>query len=756
MDNKYNVYLDMENFTPAPVDLLIAYYKANLEDIFSLYEGYQVKNVVVRRADKKVCAIQLANDLFVRAAAPSKGTDIAGLGYPVIEVDRMEWTINTELSKPCGSESDIRMESTTSKMEELYQQYRYMFSNWIAGPQAATGRTLLQEILFQGGLPDYEKRKRLEIVFGSLLRRWLVPDAEPWELPETFLRKDCRVLDEGSCTGSCAWKKAEGRCGLHVDAMVTIGTDKKVDRVVSTPDLFSYRLMDELIRFPQRRKELRSLGVKKLRAITGPIRTGDQYIIPENSTTWINLLRMDWMPKDAPKFYEEMASETLPEEPVKGPGLPTDLAALLGPNPYKLWTAKDDASLAKVLSVPLTDLAIEPGTVTIPKAALEAYVDLAGTSVGIVDVATGSISFVRAKENQNRAIVIVYLADGFGLLTEKPGSPYVSVERMPATLLSKWDTVKTVKLVRKKVATVPTSVSVTKASAPPPVVPTLIETTVKPESAVPLSKVGDLFVETKKSEESVPSPSVTSTSVETPSVGIKASAKLVRKKPAALSTIQEASTSLELLPSIAKVASAYGTELPSLKSPVEPVPSESVKASIKPSLSLPPPPEVSIKPSLSLPPPPMKTSLSLPPPTKTSLSLPPPPEVSIKPSIPTTLSVKPQIEPSTVASAKPPSVKLSLSLPPPPKSLLPSVKPSTATTTIATTSVPSVKPPATILPQEEEEEEELLVPNEEEETLAPPVSKPVTKPASKTATNQRSRANSGNSVGSENYLKAFD
>jgi hypothetical protein len=171
MDNKYNVYLDMENFTPAPVDLLIAYYKANLEDIFSLYEGYQVKNVVVKRSDKKVCAIQLANDLFVRASAPSKGTDITGLGYPVIEVDRMEWTINTELSKPCGSEADIRMESTTAKMEELYQQYRYMFSNWIAGPQAATGRTLLQEILFQGGLPDYEKRKRLEIVFGSFLRR---------------------------------------------------------------------------------------------------------------------------------------------------------------------------------------------------------------------------------------------------------------------------------------------------------------------------------------------------------------------------------------------------------------------------------------------------------------------------------------------------------------------------------------------------------------------------------------------------------
>jgi len=782
MDNKYNVYLDMENFTPAPVDLLIAYYKANLEDIFSLYEGYQVKNVVVRRADKKVCAIQLANDLFIRAAAPSKGTDIAGLGYPVIEVDRMEWTINTELSKPCGSEADIRMESTTAKMEELYQQYRYMFSNWIAGPKAATGRTLLQEILFQGGLPDYEKRKRLEIVFGSLLRRWLVPDAEPWELPETFLRKDCRVLDEASCTGSCAWKKAEGRCGLHVDAMVTIGTDKKVDRVVSTPNLFSYRLMDELIRFPQRRKELRSLGVKKLRAITGPIRTGDQYIIPENSTTWINLLRMDWMPKDVPKFYEEMASETGPEEPVKGPSLPADLAALLGPNPYKLWTAKDDASLAKVLSVPLTDLDIEPGTVAIPRAALEAYVDLAGTSVGIVDPATGSISFVRAKENQDRAIVIVYLADGFGLLTEKPGSPYVSVERMPATLLNKWDTVKTVKLVRKKVA--PASlVSVTKASTVPTLVgttvPSELETTAsvstlvgttKPESAVPLSKVGDLFVETKESEESA-APSLKASVAPPPSVSstVPASAKLVRKKPKALSTIQEASekASLELLPSVAKVASVSSTYKPIGLEPLASL-KQSVTPSVTPLSSA--TPSKSVK-TISEPVTSKAASLSLTPEAsiKASLSLPPPPAVSIKASTPKSaptlesalaqsLSVKPQstvvtVEPAA-PSSKPPnvkqSVKPSLSLIPPPKSLLPSVKPSTIPISVKPATL-SVKAP--ILPPEEEDEELLALPNDEEEA---PATKPVSKPASKPATVQRSRANSGNSVGSENYLKAFD
>jgi protein gp37 len=77
---------------------------------------------------------------------------------------------------------------------------------------------------------------------------------------------------------------------------------------VNTASLFMRRLFDEMIRFPKKRQQILTQTVARLGTIVEPLRQGDQYIVPESSTSWLNMLRLEWMAKvpEKPQFYEEM------------------------------------------------------------------------------------------------------------------------------------------------------------------------------------------------------------------------------------------------------------------------------------------------------------------------------------------------------------------------------------------------------------------------------------------------------------------
>jgi hypothetical protein len=95
-----------------------------------------------------------------------------------------------------------------------------------------------------------------------------------------------------------------GKCLLHVPARTPL--DK--DRMVSTSELFTKRIIDELVRFPNRRKQLMKRdGISKVSTLLRPIHEGDQYLIPESSSTWTQLLQLDWNKSvpESPHYYEE-------------------------------------------------------------------------------------------------------------------------------------------------------------------------------------------------------------------------------------------------------------------------------------------------------------------------------------------------------------------------------------------------------------------------------------------------------------------
>jgi hypothetical protein len=472
-----NIYLDWEDIKPAGADEVIKYYKKNIEPMFPLYPGYRIKYVARNKEERKIVAIQLENGIYIPASPPKRPVEleeiIAEYKIGMVEVDQFEWAIDKQmagiedtnnsanwsdtiagqtLEKRCGS--DIRMARTSSykEFEELYQQFRLMVSNWILSHKAGSEiRKTMESIIFNSHLPEYERRKRLYMFISSEMLSWFYPDKNAWEQQQTsFLRKDCRMIDSpDACTGTCYWKQDEGKCLLHVKDMVDL-SEKPGERMVSTPELFTKRIIDELIRFPIRRNQLMKKGeISKVSAIVQPIRQGDQYIIPESSITWANLLRLDWTRQvlEEPKYYEEMSRE-LEEVPAQGiDGLPDVLVPLFGKDsgfyvdiPQKVG-GKPFAPFAALLGVTLEQMGMKEGDRDLTLKHMIQYVNATNLPIGLIDARDGlKIGFVRPRLGTFDSVtVIVYWEDKIGILIQEEGNSTVRTSDMPLRLQEKWE-----------------------------------------------------------------------------------------------------------------------------------------------------------------------------------------------------------------------------------------------------------------------------------------------------------------------------
>jgi hypothetical protein len=487
-----NIYLDWNDFKAAPVDEIVKYYKITLEPLFSLYPGYFVKYIVKRKADKRIVAVQLENGIYIPASAPKDESILATLGLNVVEEEEFQWEIDKRIAgiKPivatdddwkatlkgttkeqsCGSDSELLRKSTYLQFEELYQQFRLMVSNWLTSHRAGSEiRKGIEDIIFNEDLPEYERRKRLYIFIASTLLSWFYPDDEKWESQVSFLRKDCRMIDSpDACTGTCYWKASEGeeggKCLLHVDAKTQLG-DKPGERDVSTPELYTKRIIDELVRFPLRRRQLMKSGeISRVSTIINPVRQGDQYIIPEASPTWTNLLRLDWAKQipEEPKYYEEMSRNATPEDEVPPEGeLPAELAALLGEDtPLRLRvpdvpdTTQPLMPFTGILGVTLEQLGLADDATTIRPENLNKYVLLTSKPVGLIDfrTATGgagsvgpNIMFVRPMTGSFESVTIfVLLPTEIGLLIQEDGESSVKISALPEAIQTKWQEAKIV------------------------------------------------------------------------------------------------------------------------------------------------------------------------------------------------------------------------------------------------------------------------------------------------------------------------
>jgi len=440
MPTEQQIYLDIEDdsLNYAPADAVVNYYNTYLLPTFASYPGYKVKSIVRRRkAGNPAKGIQLISSIYVPASEAKDESVLSA--YPSVNRLIDEWAINRDIaSQPC--ESDAMTDRPQKRLEELYQYFRFSVSNWIATDAGKEFRQSVETLIFDETLPEYEQRKRLEILSGHFgWTGWMEPTDEEWDMPMGLLRKDCRaILKEDKCSAPCMWTDG-GHCLLHVDKETeirSVGEPKKVN----TRQLFIRRVIDELIRFPRKRKEILRSQVSKIGAILQPIREGNQYIIPERGMDWLALLRLDWRPpeKETPLHYEEMAKLDTAEATtgIASGDLPEVLEDLVGSKTtYQLWFAKGGLKgLSAILGSPWTGAELSESDV-------QEYVKRTNIPVGTIDIGQDPpvLRFVRGLGDPTEAVIIVFIKKKVALLIDKEGKPKVSVANLDGAIKDTWD-----------------------------------------------------------------------------------------------------------------------------------------------------------------------------------------------------------------------------------------------------------------------------------------------------------------------------
>lgn len=333
------LHLDWDDFPPAPMDQIVQYYRENFEQIFGLYPGYKIKRRIKSRGLDKYVALQLANGLYIPAAPPKEEEAVASL--PLGEVDEMEWRMNREIAfgTDKGDAEETILKAKESDMHEIFEHLRLTFSNWFSSESVSGDfRSQIKKIIDTPSLPLFEKRKRLEILLGPEILSWMDTETPKGEAEPSLLRSDCRLETKAPCSARCVWRQASnesvGRCYLHSPKQLHLG-----GRLVNGPQLLMLRLLEELLRFPERRQQLMTGTVTTLATLKEAMKIGQQYILPESSLAWQDLLRIDWVDtsKEKKKFYEEMSQkqEERPESEereslIKSTALPDPLRDLFG------------------------------------------------------------------------------------------------------------------------------------------------------------------------------------------------------------------------------------------------------------------------------------------------------------------------------------------------------------------------------------------------------------------------------------------
>jgi hypothetical protein len=353
------VALDWRGYNAAPINEVVEFYEKYILTNFALYKGYKVVRAIQEASSPGISAARLENGLFIPAGAAR-----AAITLPLQKVMELQWVQDERIAH--GDSVMPKMDITMNWINELYQHFRLSFSNWLVRAEQVESRRMIEKILKDEAAAKWDKWKRLDIMLRGTLIRWF--DDDTYSMPGfSMLRKDCiSITEEGECSGSCKWRSVapaaedaeaevqqEGRCYLHIPKMIQ---SKK--QQLSVSELYMFRLYDDLIRFPRKRDEIMDGNVPRLTIPTEAILVEDQWILPETSATWTELLRAAWAKSDIekPRYYEEMsASEEERAQIAKGKRadfletLPPQLINFLGVGSETLlgWTP------------PLTDLSLK-------------------------------------------------------------------------------------------------------------------------------------------------------------------------------------------------------------------------------------------------------------------------------------------------------------------------------------------------------------------------------------------------------------
>ena len=195
---------------------------------------------------------------------------------------------------------------------------------------------------------------------------------------------------------------------------------KNGEREVSTPILFTKRVIDELVRFPARRNQLMKKGqISKVSKMVEAIRQGNEYIIPESSPTWTNLLRFEWTKQiiEQPKYYEEMS--TSPEEEAErkkqeGRRMPEQLLQLIGRDsslefqlPNIIDMTQPLLPFMTMLGTSFEQLGLPTSTSHLEKDQMTKYIQVTSKPLGIIDLrGEPSVTFAKPASGTNHLALI--------------------------------------------------------------------------------------------------------------------------------------------------------------------------------------------------------------------------------------------------------------------------------------------------------------------------------------------------------------
>jgi hypothetical protein len=478
----------------APIETVLDFYKAYVADRFRIYPGMSPVRVVKSRTSGTIDAVQLRNGLFVPCAPPSSEEAARRISeFPTIEVDEMEWAINRTIAL----DDDMReLPGEKERMDilefqEIFEHLRLTFSNWLAtNPNGGTFRKQLEDVLFSRRLPLYEKRKRMEILLASPVESWIATDDSPEDAARkqrvSILRADCTLKDNAGCSGRCVWRRREvagkekGVCLLHSPEETQLGEDT---RKVSAPRVLLLRLIEELLRYGERRRQLLNQDVSQMAALEKPITLpatdggkGRQRIYPEKSTAWFELLRLDWAKRadEKPVFVEEMSRAAEPGIPAaaeeeEGSALPLPLQTLLAGGAeaaatdpkvgaLRLLRAPFSALLAP-LGISAKQLSLADDATSLEEAQLRELNRMSGRVVVQINL-TADPPTVSAKKPFRIAYptipVFIVTAEGPALLVRNPAQPeFLTKEELPAGLATIVEKAKGVLGIRPPAAAAP-------------------------------------------------------------------------------------------------------------------------------------------------------------------------------------------------------------------------------------------------------------------------------------------------------------
>jgi hypothetical protein len=182
-----------------------------------------------------------------------------------------------------------------------------------------------------------------------------------------------------------------------------------------------------------------------------PIRDGDQYIIPESSMTWLDLLRFDWLKSkdEEPRYFEEMSRERDEKDNTEIKETPHNRWVEHYGNDNKQlriqWSNQPDTPLVPLMpfmGMSILDWGIDSSLKGLEVRDLKDFARKTKRSVGYIEFTEGKYEdphtiYVKRKTEQEHVVLFVKIDGKFGLLMEEDRT-YLPIDRLPQQIQREW------------------------------------------------------------------------------------------------------------------------------------------------------------------------------------------------------------------------------------------------------------------------------------------------------------------------------